>query len=287
MNLKFFLMKRFKYPKGSYGSRLLLIVFFITLLTTVSKSNPHYFEHSNLEKGIQEAQSTGKLLIVHFSAAWCMPSKWMNEKILQDAAVQDVLVRQFITITIDVDAVDGFQAKENYQITDLPTLLVFNHQAEEVERITGIQSPKTLLNQLQKLEPIASSLSPSSSDQTIEASSAMDFSHLEKPALIPEWKKPNKAKVLKTNEKDSPNYLARPKQLFGVEIAQLSSYSSVVQYVKRLERKLPEKIYIRLHYEGDRKTYKVIIGKFVGRKKAFDLRLKLQRQAIYGVVSQL
>ncbi len=280
-------MKHCKYPKGSNGLRLHLIVFFITLLTTVSKSNPHYFQLSNLDKGIQEAQSAGKLLIIHFSAAWCMPSQWMNEEILQDAAVQQILEHQYVAITIDVDAVEGFQAKEDYQIVDLPTLLILNHQAEVVEKITGIQSPEKLLYQLKKLQPLASSLSKKIVEQASPPSTMMDFSHLEKPALIPEEKKQPTAKVLKTNEDNSPNFLARPKQLFGVEIAELASYSSVVQYVKRLERKLPEKIYIRLHYQGDRKTYKVIVGKYQGRKKAFDLRLKLQRQAIYGIVSLL
>lgn len=78
-----------------------------------------------------------KLLI--FSAAWCRPCARLKKTV---ASLEDS--SRILTYDIDVQADIAMQ----YNIDVVPTLLLINHQGQELRRLVGTQSKEKLLELL-------------------------------------------------------------------------------------------------------------------------------------------
>ena len=82
-------------------------------------------------------ESEGKLIVVDFSAAWCMPCK-MIAPMFDEMANSDEY-KDVIFIKIDVD--ENPETSEKYQIMSMPTFL-FIKDFEVVDRFSGASVEK-------------------------------------------------------------------------------------------------------------------------------------------------
>ena len=264
---------------------LLLLVQFTSL---TSKANNGHFSKSNVESGITSAAAAQKLLIVHFMADWCMPSQWMERNTFQEAPIHQLLKQHFLAIRVDVDAKEGHQDMETYQISSLPTILVFSPSGEELVRLAGITDAPKLLEHLNRLDisklkgkvpslPATSKLSASLP--------AIDFSHLDRPAMIPNTASVHQNERI-TPSAPTPVFASNKANFYGVEVASLQQYSAVIRYVRNLESRLSQKVFIQLSKVGEQKSYRVIVGKFPQRREAYQLLSFLKQQQIRGKLTE-
>jgi len=95
----------------------------------------HAVDASSFESILKE--SDGKLIVVDFSASWCMPCK-MIAPMFDEMANSDEY-KDIIFVKIDVD--ENPETSEKYQIMSMPTFL-FIKDFEVVDRFSGASVEK-------------------------------------------------------------------------------------------------------------------------------------------------
>jgi len=99
----------------------------------------------NLATAKHKAAVEGKLYMVHFTANWCTPCKWMNDHTFTDDRVAQYLSDNYVPVKINVEDFDGIIIKQKNNVQFLPTLLIFNSKGEEVGRFEEAIGPSKLM----------------------------------------------------------------------------------------------------------------------------------------------
>ncbi|NNE29406.1 MAG: thioredoxin fold domain-containing protein, partial [Saprospiraceae bacterium] len=128
---------------------LLSILLLLLFAQTNSFALEDLFVNASLEQVEKKAAIEGKLYLIDFYASWCLPCKWMDETTFSDDAVTNYLKTNYISLKVNIDDFDGFGIKEKYQVSVLPTVIIFNSSGKIVERLEESVTPSKLLNILE------------------------------------------------------------------------------------------------------------------------------------------
>ncbi len=120
-------------------------VLFYLLMMTVFAFGAKTDFMVNLATAKHKAGVEGKLYMVHFTATWCTPCKWMNSYTFTDERVAEYLSDNYVPVKINVDDFDGILIKQKNNVQFLPTLLIFNSKGEEVGRFEEAIGPSKLM----------------------------------------------------------------------------------------------------------------------------------------------
>ncbi len=99
----------------------------------------------SLASAKHKAAVEGKLYMVHFTANWCTPCKWMDSHTFTDDRVANYLSENYVPVKINVEDFDGIIIKQKNNIQFLPTILIFNSKGEEVGRFEEAIGPSKLM----------------------------------------------------------------------------------------------------------------------------------------------
>ncbi len=121
------------------------ILFCVMLITVSSTFCAKTDFMVNLASAKHKAAIEGKLYMVHFTANWCTPCKWMNSHTFTDDRVAQYLSDYYVPVKVNVDDFDGIVIKQKNNVQFLPTLLIFNSKGEEVGRFEEAIGPSKLM----------------------------------------------------------------------------------------------------------------------------------------------
>lgn len=109
------------------------------------------FLESNWEDARVRAVREGKMIVVDFSAKWCLPCRWMEEETFEDKSLIEIMKSQFISLNYDIESFDGVQLKHQYSVRRLPTILILSPEGEEIKRYSESMSANALIFELTRL----------------------------------------------------------------------------------------------------------------------------------------
>lgn len=85
----------------------------------------------------EEARRLGRPLFVVFAAEWCVPCRLIEADALSDERVKGAIAKSFISLFVDVT--EETRAERDvlarYAVRGIPTLIVLDSAAQELERV--------------------------------------------------------------------------------------------------------------------------------------------------------
>ena len=106
------------------------------------------FQSISFHTAKAKAAAEGKVLLMDFTASWCLPCQLMEETVFADPQVLAYLDEHYISVKVDIDDFDGFALKQQLQVEALPTLIFFSSEGKELGRIMQAIGTSRMLEEL-------------------------------------------------------------------------------------------------------------------------------------------
>lgn len=102
--------------------------------TAMSKTLKQGFYEDNWEEALRLAKEKKQLLFVEFGARWC-PGCIRYEKEIFGTREFQKATQDMVKLKIDVDRFENFDQSEKFSIKGIPTVIIFNSDQKEVDRL--------------------------------------------------------------------------------------------------------------------------------------------------------
>jgi len=133
---------------------LLSVIFIISaiyMLVPAGKDKLDWKVYSSAEF---EKVKPGKKIILDFYADWCIPCKELDALTFSNPEVKNIL-SDYERFKIDLTSAMSDETenlKNMFVITGVPTIIIFNSDGEETERITGFIPAKEMIEKLNNIK---------------------------------------------------------------------------------------------------------------------------------------
>lgn len=104
------------------------------------------FQDLEWSEALKKAKSENKLIFLNGMAQWSQPCKLMDEYTFSDTEVGEYYNKNFINLSIDMEAFPGSELAERYQVYLYPTLLFINGDGVVVHRGCGAMESTALID---------------------------------------------------------------------------------------------------------------------------------------------
>ena len=140
-----------------YFGMLLLPVFFVIssfkpIFSVNASSSPKstptdkiVFVENDWNAAVKKASAQKKYIFVDCYATWCGPCKMLKMRTFTNRKVADFFNKNFVNISIDMEAGQGPELAQRWRIQAYPTLIIFDENAKPVLGTMGFMSPNDLM----------------------------------------------------------------------------------------------------------------------------------------------
>jgi thiol-disulfide isomerase/thioredoxin len=268
-------------------------------LPSYAFSDIHFFE-GEVDDLQKQASEYGKMSLVYFYASWCMPCQWMEKNTYQNTELADYLNEHYFPIRVNIDAPDGLLEKKKYQVTLLPTILIFDNRGNLLARYEESMPSDKLLNLLKK----HNRLSPDTGMKVSRAHGpvlhAPQPKNIYYPPLVPE-QAPAVAVNASSSDQHSGStlaatqfspinnkpYVSSSDHYFGVQIGAFSSRQNAEREINILRSKIKDPLHLLTEKLHKRTIYKIIAGRFNQQDQAIQCLKRVKQQKIFGFVKKI
>ena len=251
------------------------------------------------------------MLLVKFTAKWCLPCKWMDKTVFQDSQVIEFLDDKIVGISVDVDDSEGVALQTEYQVKLLPTMLLFHPEGNLLDRKVSSQNSTDVtkwiadqmslnhITPIQKVEPVNNAVVP-----TISEEEAF-FKQKEESVT---WSTQTETKINTTNQvhqtteqnntttkelsttsepeiKESVNYILGE---YYVQVGAYSQFENAKAEAEKLDETFNQGASISDEILSQGKTiYKISLGSFQTLEEAQLFQELLKQHKISGLIKKM
>lgn len=129
-----------------------LIALFTVFLTLAAQANDGvHFVDGAYDQVVRQAKNQKKLLLLDFTAAWCLPCKEMDREVFPDADLGAFVNETFVSFKVKADKSAGKAIARDFGVGAYPTILIVDNRGMVVKRIIGYRTADYLLDELRPL----------------------------------------------------------------------------------------------------------------------------------------
>jgi len=274
--------------------------FFLLLFLSQQANASIPFQEINLEEAQQQAYQKDKLFFLYFTAEWCMPCQWMETETFHDPSLSSYVKANYLAIKVDISKASGKILQEQFEVSAVPSILVFDALGHLVDRREASQKAGPLLRWLKRLDKPANHLDPRLHTTALLGTPAMDSPqaelHFSRPALVPDEPEPlftqtqlpiTEEAIIVFQDTPSPTNVFAPRstQQYGIKLKQrIDDYTNGIRLVAEMERKYQKRAELQPLGNGQ---FHLLIGEFETTGQANVFLNYLQRNDQQGIVVPL
>ncbi len=299
----------------------LIFLFLPILMGTDTPAPPKVnFYNGPLQTALEQARQEGKMVFIDYYANWCSPCKFMDEYTFTDPELVRYTDENYVSVKINIDDFDGFAYKQQYGINLLPTLMVLDCKGKEIARREETMAASNLrgflethhnssnlcpkpINIPEPTPPVVMEEEPTPPEVVEPTPPDFDpeppsITEIEEPTppvtnpappIVEDDPKP----IVETKPKPSTDGLYRfrverqASKGYSVQIGAFRQYGNVLREVERLQGQFPQPIIVFIGSFKGNTVYKILIGEFDSRAKAFSYQQHMKSKGVSGVIKNL
>jgi thiol:disulfide interchange protein DsbD len=109
------------------------------------------FRNEKMEALIDSAKLKKKIILVQCAAEWCLPCKQMEKYTFTDSVLIKYSSKNLICKRLDASGFDDIDWLTKYKVEKFPTTLFLAYDGKEINRLTGFQSSKNIIEMAEKI----------------------------------------------------------------------------------------------------------------------------------------
>ncbi len=268
------------------------------------------FINGDIKYAKERAAREGKLIFLDFSASYCTPCRMMEEYTFTDPSVSSYVKEHYIPVKIDIQSFDGYDLKNQFNVSLLPTIIVMNSKGVQVGRheetftasrfISVLQSYNKTQNRI-KIEKSgddgynnSTGFSNTSNSTSVALYKASESSGGEPRKVFSSTITPTAKPAVNTRER-IPATASRKESLadtrpndvtanaFTVQVGAYSSKNELNSAVTGIKKRFngSQRLFVSERQEKGKWVYRILVGHFPTRQKAASF---LQSNGVTGFV---
>lgn len=101
----------------------------------------------------EKAALDGKKVFIKFGARWCLPCKMMEANVFPDAEISRLLADNYLTLTVDVDKIDGINLRQAFNVEAIPSFIILDNNQNLIGKYEGAKRIDELRSILGNVSP--------------------------------------------------------------------------------------------------------------------------------------
>jgi thiol-disulfide isomerase/thioredoxin len=126
-------------------STLLFFTFLLTSKLSAQTAKGIDFIQDNFSQALKQAEKENKIIFFDAYTTWCGPCKMMNRSTFSNPKVAAFYNSGFVNLKLDMEAGEGPELMQRYNISAFPTLLFLNSKGEVVHKALGFHDADQFL----------------------------------------------------------------------------------------------------------------------------------------------
>ena len=255
------------------------------LLALPTKAQPTPFTEASVQGMQQRAADEGKLYFLLFTADYIMTCNWMEKEVFTDPTLRSYLNQAYLGLKVDINQATGQALQQQYEVTQLPSVLVFSCRGQLLGRHTGTVPADELLEELKaydrpafrqpiKMEVAEANVLPSPEP----------ILSLSMPRLIPDGPPATTVSSTPAYAKPATRSYAAP---YSVQLGVFGSKANAEDARVAMRAKCAREINIVAGQSSGTTIYRLLTGRYYDKEQARHCQRQLQADGIDSFVKKL